>query len=53
MRSKTDLESDSRKMFHLKERQKMDLAEEIEKVEIDIRKCASQLGYKRERRKFV
>ena len=34
-------------MAYLLERQRMDQAEEVEKVEIDLRKCGNQIGLKR------
>lgn len=46
-RSLADLTAEQRKYSNLQERKKLDLSDEIEKVEIALAKCASQLGYRR------
>jgi len=47
IRSSTDLKDEERKYNYLLSRKELDISEEIEKVEIDLRKCTSQLAIKR------
>lgn len=48
IRALTDLKDEERKHSYLLGRKELDISEEIEKVEIDLRKCTSQLAVKRE-----
>jgi hypothetical protein len=48
IRALTDLKDEERKHSYLLSRKELDISEEIEKVEIDLRKCTSQLAVKRE-----
>lgn len=50
IRALTDLKDEERKYNYLLGRKELDISEEIEKVEIDLRKCTSQMAIKR---KFV
>lgn len=48
IRALTDLKDEERKHQYLLGRKELDISEEIEKVEIDLRKCTSALAIKRE-----
>ena len=48
IRALTDLKDEERKNNYLLGRKELDISEEVEKIEIDLRKSTSQLAIKRE-----